>query len=129
MIVFEKLAYRNFLSYGNAWTIYHFQNSSITRIKGENGQGKSSCIVDPLYYGLFGRPYRKQKLEQLVNWTNKKELEIKVWFKDGNKRFLIHRGMKPAIFRVFEGFAHDEDDDLTVVPVNSTNTVYQKILE
>ena len=125
MIEFKKTEFKNFLSYGNTPTIWEFKPKTITRISGENGAGKSSCIVDVLYFGLFGRTYRKQKLDNLVNWINKKNMTVKIWFDVNNKSYYIERGLKPALLRVWEL----KDDKYELVPVSSSSKNYQKIIE
>jgi DNA repair exonuclease SbcCD ATPase subunit len=96
---------------------------------GENGEGKSSCVVDTIYYALFGRTYRKQKLDQIVNWINKKELEVELRFKVRGRKVRIERGMRPDYLRVYTGDAHMLDEDLELVPVESASRKYQKIIE
>lgn len=127
MIIFEKMTYKNFLSYGNTITEWNFEPGSITRVTGENGAGKSSCIVDALYFALFGKTFRKQKLEQLVNWVNKKDTEVKIWFKVVDKKYLIHRGLKPSFLKVYN--FNSETDEYDLIPISSSNFTYQKIIE
>jgi len=125
MIKFHRTEFRNFLSYGNTPTTWEFEPGTITRIAGENGAGKSSCVVDVLYFGLFGRTYRKQKLDQIVNWINKKNLEVTIWFSVSEKEYRIERGLKPSFLRVYEL----EGEEWELVPVSSSSKDYQKIIE
>jgi len=121
MLIFKELTYKNFLSYGNVPTTFHFA-SGITRIRGENGAGKSSCILDPLFFALFGKPYRKkQKLEHLINAINKKDLEVSLLFESGSSVYRIERGIKPHYFRMFK------DDEL--IDISSHKKDYQQHLE
>jgi len=125
MIEFEKIEFRNFLSYGNTPTTWEFAPGVITRIAGENGAGKSSCVVDVLYFGLFGKTYRKQKMEQIVNWVNRKNLEVTVWFTIKSDKYRIERGLKPSFLRVYK----EEQGDYELIPVMSSSRDYQKIIE
>lgn len=125
MLEFQKIQFRNFLSYGNAWNEFVFSPGKITRIMGENGSGKSTCIVDTLYFALFGKTYRKQKQEQLVNWINKKDLEVKLFFKSRGKEYKIERGLFPDYFRIYQ----IDDGEEELIPVPSSIRSYQKILE
>lgn len=119
MIKLTKVRLKNFLSYGNAFTDYNFQ-SGITRISGSNYSGKSS-VVDAIYYGLFGKPYRKVNLPSLVNSINKRGLCVELYFETNNSQFKIIRGLKPNLFEIYQ-------DDV-LVDVTSHKKDYQKWLE
>jgi len=127
MVIFEKIEFKNFLSYGNKKTTWDFKPGSVTRITGKNGIGKSACVVDPLYFALFGKTYRKQTKEQLVNWINKKELEVKIWFSVSSVKYYIERGLKPAYLYVYK--FDEQSSEYELVPVSSTSRNYQKIIE
>lgn len=99
-INFEVLKFKNFMSYGNKFTEYDFQNG-IDLITGQNGIGKSSLISDALFYSLFGKPYRKTKLSTLVNDINQKELLTEITFTINDKHYRILRGMKPNVFEIY----------------------------
>lgn len=120
MTEFQKIGVRNFLSYGNNWTWFSFKKG-LHRIKGTNGQGKSTVPFDALSFALFGRPYRKIKMSQLVNSLNKKELEIQLIFKKGKDVYRIERGLKPDYFKIYK----NEE----IIPVSSSKKGYQEILE
>jgi DNA repair exonuclease SbcCD ATPase subunit len=64
----------------------------------------SSIFVDGLMFGLFGKPVRKVNLESLVNKNNQKFCEIKVDFNVENRRYLIHRGIKPSFLKLYEDY-------------------------
>lgn len=41
MIKFKKIRFKNFLSYGNAWTDFNFDlGGTVNLIQGKNGEGK-----------------------------------------------------------------------------------------
>ena len=44
MIIFEKIRWKNLLSYGNVWTEVDLKRSPNTLIVGENGSGKSTAL-------------------------------------------------------------------------------------
>ena len=52
MITFEKIRFKNFLSYGNSWTEVNLNTHKDTLIIGENGAGKST-FLDALSYALY----------------------------------------------------------------------------
>ena len=51
---------------------------------GENGAGKST-MLDALCFGLFQRPFRGIKKDQLINSINEKECIVEVEFTVGQK--------------------------------------------
>lgn len=119
MINLIDIKWKNFLSYGNTLETFVFKKG-VNRIIGINGSGKSS-LVEIINFALFGRPYRKVKLPQLVNSKNKKDLYVELNFTKGEDVYRIERGIKPEIFRIFK----NEE----IVPVASSKRGYQQILE
>lgn len=119
MIEFTNIVWKNLLSYGNNKTEFIF-SKGINKISATNGSGKSS-IIDALNYALFGKPYRKIKLSQLINSKNKKGMEVYLTFNKQDDVYRIERGLKPEFFRIFK------NDEL--VPVSSSKKGYQEILE
>lgn len=97
-VEFKKLTFRNILSYGNADTELDFQKG-LNIIKAKNGSGKST-ILDALTFVLYGKPYRNIKLAELVNRTNKKNMEVSIEFKIDSDTYIIKRGLKPTLFEI-----------------------------
>ena len=95
MIIFEKIRWKNLLSYGNVWTEVNLKRSPNTLIVGENGSGKST-ILDALCYVLFSRPFRRVTKKQLVNSVNTKGTSIEVEFSVGKNSYKVHRSNNPA---------------------------------
>lgn len=91
---FENAKFKNILSFGNKFTKINF-NAGLNLITGNNGSGKSSALLDTLSFCLFGQPYRKINIEDLVNRKNKKNLEVTYTFWINNDKFSITRGLKP----------------------------------
>ena len=120
MIIFEKIRFKNFLSYGNTWTELDLATHKDTLIVGENGAGKST-FLDALSYALYMKPFRKVNNPQLVNSVNKKHLKVEVEFRVGSNSFKVCRGHAPRTFEVYQNGellnqdAHTKD--------------YQKVLE
>ncbi len=121
MITLQKVRFKNFLSYGNKFTEYNFTRG-ITRITGLNGHGKS-VIVDVINYSLFGKPFRKSTLPNLVNTTNKRKLVTEIYFECDSKNYKIVRGIKPNRFEIYCGPENE------LLNQDSHKKDYQKYLE
>ena len=100
MIKFKAVVWKNFLSTGNTPIEIVLDNSPSTLIIGDNGSGKST-VLDALTFGLFGKPFRRIKKDQLVNSVNGRDCEVEIHFNIGRKRFLVQRGIKPTKFSIF----------------------------
>ena len=101
MINFQYVRWRNFLSTGNAFTEIDICKSPTTLVVGANGSGKST-FIDALCFGLFGKPFRKIKIGQLVNSINQKDALVEVEFSIGSSKYKIRRGLKPAVFEIYQ---------------------------
>jgi DNA repair exonuclease SbcCD ATPase subunit len=101
MIRFKKIRWKNLLSTGNAWTEVQLDGHNMTLIIGKNGHGKST-LIDALFYVLFGKPFRKIRLDQIINSINNAELCVEVEFDVGQTQYKIIRGMRPGIFEIHE---------------------------
>jgi len=120
MIIFEKLRFKNFLSYGNTWAEVNLNQGQDTLIIGENGAGKST-FLDALSYALYMKPFRKINNPQLVNSINKKKLAVEIEFKVGSNSYKVCRGHAPRYFEVWQNGEMLNQDSHT--------KDYQKILE
>ncbi len=100
MILFKKVRYKNFLSTGQQFIEIDLDKSSTTLVVGENGAGKST-MLDALCFGLFQRPFRNIKKDQLINSINEKECIVEVDFTVGQKDYKIIRGIKPNTFEIW----------------------------
>jgi DNA repair exonuclease SbcCD ATPase subunit len=100
-IQLEYLKFKNVLSYG-AKEIMHTFEPGLTMISGRNGVGKST-LQEVISYNWFGKPYRKIKLEALINRENKKGLETETGILIDNKdRYRIIRNMKPNLLKIIK---------------------------
>ena len=96
MIHFKSCEWKNFLSTGSDPIKILLDKTPSTLIVGQNGAGKST-LLDALSFGLFGKPHRDIKKDQMINSINKKgtlvtgtyrseffsnvlDYEITVWF-------------------------------------------------
>lgn len=97
-VKFEKLKFKNILSYGNKWTELDF-SGGLNLIKAQNGSGKST-ILDAINFCLFGKPFRNIKMGQLINKYNGKDLLVEMQFSVNNDKYKILRGLKPNVFEL-----------------------------
>jgi DNA repair exonuclease SbcCD ATPase subunit len=101
MFEIEKIEFKNILRYGNEITTIDFNDFNSVSIIGKNGSGKTSSIVEPLFFGLYGKPYRKgMKKDKLINKINKKDCYVKITCKQYGNSYTIERGIKPSILKV-----------------------------
>lgn len=98
-INFEKIKFKNILSYGNKFTEFNFKNG-IDIITAKNGSGKST-LIDALCYALYGKPFRKIKIGNLINDKNDKNLEVQLYFNTNDKKYKVIRGLKPSKFEIY----------------------------
>lgn len=101
MIKFEYVRWRNFLSTGSAFTEIDICKSPTTLVVGSNGSGKST-FIDALCFALFGKPFRKIKIGQLINSINLKDALVEVEFSIGASKYKIRRGLKPNVFEIYQ---------------------------
>ena len=100
MIIFKTVRYKNFLSTGQQFIEIQLNRAPATLVVGENGAGKST-MLDALCFGLFQRPFRNIKKDQLINSINEKECVVEVEFTVGKKDYKIIRCIKPNIFEIW----------------------------
>ena len=100
MIIFKKVRYKNFLSTGQQFIEINLNEAPTTLVVGNNGAGKST-MLDALCFGLFAKPFRAVKKDQLVNTINEKECIVEVEFQIGKKEYKIIRGIKPNLFEIW----------------------------
>lgn len=113
-VEFEKIRFKNILSYGNKWTELDF-SSGLNLIKAQNGSGKST-ILDAINFCLFGKPFRNVKINQLINKYNGKDLIVEITFKISNDCYKIIRGLKPTLFSLYKN--GEEIDNLSSKRLN-----------
>ena len=121
MIVFKKVRFKNFGSFGNTFTEINLNGSTTTLVCGSNGNGKSFAFLDSISFGLFGKPFRNMNIPQLVNSVNKKNCVVEIEFTVGKTEYKIVRGLAPKIFKIYK------DDELLNEDAKSKD--YQNILE
>jgi len=119
-ITFKKIKYKNILSTGNTFTTIDFDAKPTTLVSGANGAGKST-LLDAVVYGLYDRAFRKVNKVQLINTINTKELLVELYFAAGGKNYMIRRGMRPAVFEIWQ--------DGLMINQDAAKKDYQQFLE
>lgn len=100
-IYFRKVRWKNFLSTGNVFTEVALDKNQNTLVIGSNGAGKST-ILDALCFGLYGKPFRKVKKDQLINSINGRDTVVEIEFEVSGESYLVRRGIKPAVFEIYK---------------------------
>jgi len=121
MIIFEKVRFKNFGSFGNTFTEINLDKTNTTLICGNNGSGKSFAFLDSITFALFGKPFRKINIPQLVNSINEKNCVVEIFFTKGVDKFMVRRGINPKIFEIYK------NDNL--IDQDAKSIDYQDLLE
>ena len=80
MITFKTVKFKNFGSFGNYFTEIDFCSNNMTLVSGSNGHGKSYALLDSITFALFGKPFRKINIPQLINTMNNKDCVVHLKF-------------------------------------------------
>ena len=121
MIIFKTNKFKNFGSFGNNFTQITLDKNKTTLICGNNGSGKSFAFLDSITYALFGKPFRKINISQLVNSVNDKNCLVEIVFSKGPDTYTVKRGISPKIFEIYK-------NDV-LINQNSNSLDYQSVLE
>ena len=102
MITFKKLKFKNFGSFGNYFTNIDFTDNELILVSGLNGRGKSFAYLDAITFALYGKPFRKINIPQLINTVNGKNCAVELEFSVGSNEFTIKRGLSPKLFEIYK---------------------------
>ena len=95
-LTFKKLTFSNFLGFGADTTEVDFSDR-LNLITGTNGRGKST-ILEALTFCLYGKPYRKIKIDSLINWYNLGNLKTTCEFTvNGIDEYVVTRNLSPDL--------------------------------
>lgn len=100
MIKFKTVKFKNFGSFGNYFTEIDFCSDNMTLVSGSNGHGKSYALLDSITFALFGKPFRKINIPQLINTMNNKNCVVHLTFEIYGDVYEIVRGLKPKKFEI-----------------------------
>ena len=122
---FDSVKFRNFLSFGSKWEELIFQEG-VNVILGKNGSGKSSCM-ETIPFALFGKTHKDIKKSELINWKNRKQLEVQLSFSKGDDKYKVLRAIKPDNFEIYkndtlyEKLSHVRDYQTLLEDIIGTN--------
>lgn len=102
MIEFLSISVKNFCSYGNHPSVIQLNEFDTTLVVGKNGRGKSTILLDGIFFALFGKPYRKVTKTQLINTINNGGTLVEVSFKTRGSVYTVRRGIKPNLFEILK---------------------------
>lgn len=100
-MILSKVRFKNFFSSGNAFVEIDLLKYRRSVISGKNGEGKST-VLSAITFAGFGKTIKQVTKPQIVNSINNKNCLVELEGTKGNKSFLIRRGIKPAVFEIFE---------------------------
>ena len=106
-ISFNKVKFRNFLSYGSKWQEIELLRgvnlvTGIDKDTGKsNGSGKSS-LLESISFALFGSVHNDVKQSEIINWKNKKGTEVELYFTKGKTSYKIYRSLKPNHLEIYK---------------------------
>ncbi len=138
-IKFTTLTMRNFLSYGAKTTLINLDRGGTTLILGEdldnvaagvgaNGVGKT-VIVNALVYALYDKALSDISKDNLVNWINKKNMEVTLDFHTKGKHYHITRVRKEKVGAAGNWVKLTEDGkDITPDSMAHTNDLIEEII-
>tara|TARA_R110000822_G_scaffold138482_2_gene276078 strand:+ start:1224 stop:2942 length:1719 start_codon:yes stop_codon:yes gene_type:complete len=102
MITFKKLKFKNFGSFGNYFTNIDFTDNELILVSGLNGRGKSFAYLDAITFALYGKPFRKINIPQLINTVNGNNCVVELEFSVGSNEYTIKRGLSPKLFEIYK---------------------------
>ena len=71
-------------------------------MSGLNGRGKSFAYLDAITFALYGKPFRKINIPQLINTVNGKNCAVELEFSVGSNEYTIKRGLSPKLFEIYK---------------------------
>lgn len=92
-MIFKKVSVKNFFRYGNNEQSLDLTGEGITGIVGNNGNGKSSIVVDSLVFALYGK-YRTPTVDGVVNMYTGKNCKVSLEFSVDGQDYKIIRYRK-----------------------------------
>lgn len=99
-VSFQEIRFKNFMSFGNLWTVVPLSKPGTVHVVGENldeggssGAGKST-LISAIAYCLYDQIPSKVSKDKLLNRTNDKKstsMEVQLTFHKGTDVFVVRR--------------------------------------
>lgn len=99
-VIFEKVTFRNFMSFGNLMTEVDLKTPGTNFILGENldeggssGSGKTT-VISAISYALYDKIPSGVSKDKLINRTNEKKnttMEVNLYFAKGEDEYIVRR--------------------------------------
>lgn len=89
-------------SFGNEWSTIDLTQSLPTLCIGKNGAGKSSALLDCIFFALFNKPFKKINRGQMINTITNRDGMVELEFDTAGHSFMVRRGLKPNVFEIFK---------------------------
>ena len=86
----NKIGLKNFMRYANSEQILDTSGSGISVVCGNNGSGKSSCLIDSLLFAFYAK-YRTPKIDDIVNRYIGKNTKVSVEFEEDGETYKVIR--------------------------------------
>ena len=125
MIKFEILTLRNFVSFGAVTETISLDRNSPILISGRNGAGKST-VINAIVYAIYDKPISDISKDNLINKTNKKDMEVTLTFTTKNKNYKIIRARKSKDGNYVKLIENDKD--ITPDSIKNANILIEKIV-
>jgi DNA repair exonuclease SbcCD ATPase subunit len=120
MLTINKVRFKNFMSYGGAWSEVDFNSSQLSVVVATNGSGKTT-INQAVTFGLYNRSINNIPKNKMINSINGKQTVVEVEFTNNGVDYKVIRGMKPNIFQIYK--------DGKLINEDSSSRDYQQVLE
>ena len=138
-LTFQNIEVKNFVSFGNITQQLNLNTKDMSLILGENvdsdstdhrnGTGKSS-IINAISYALFGKPLVSIRLDNLINKTNERGMEVSISFVKNGVSYRIERGRRPNKLLFFQESTciNDQDSDESQGENRKTQIEIERVL-
>lgn len=141
MLKFKSLTVQNFMSYGAIPTTIQLDNPGTVFIMGEdldhtsggtgtNGVGKTALLINGLSYACYDRPISDMNLDELINWTNQRNMVVAVNFEKNGDDYVVtrHRKIKTGPGGTFTSFTRNGKPVVTPAGADGINAEIEKVL-